>query len=74
MKYSAIYTEEYLVNVNIKQGFINKANITISGNLENQYTLDGSVSFVDGACEVLGQNVEDIRGIILLNNKIYNYL
>ena len=28
-----------------------------------------SVSFVDGACEVLGQNVEDIRGIILLNNK-----
>ena len=69
LKYLPFIPEEYLANVNIKQGFINKANITISGNLENQYTLDGSVSFVDGACEVLGQNVEDIRGIILLNNK-----
>ena len=68
LKYLPFIPEEYLANVNIKQGFINKANITISGNLENQYTLDGSVSFVDGACEVLGQNVEDIRGIILLNN------
>ena len=73
LKYLPFIPEEYLANVNIKQGFINKANITISGNLENQYTLDGSVSFVDGACEVLGQNVEDIRGIILLNNKYLEY-
>ena len=69
LKYLPFIPEEYLANVNIKQGFINKADITISGSLENKYVLDGSINFIDGACEVLGQDVEDINGLILLNNK-----
>ena len=69
LKYLPFIPEEYLANVNIKQGFIKDADITISGSIENKYVLDGSISFIDGACEVLGQDVEDINGLILLNNK-----
>lgn len=69
LKYLPFIPEEYLANVNIKQGFIKNADIVISGSIENKYVLDGSISFIDGACEVLGQDVENINGLILLNNK-----
>lgn len=46
-----------------------KANVTISGTPEETYNLDGSINFVDGQCEILGQNIEDIDGIILLNKQ-----
>lgn len=58
---------EYLSNVNIEKGYITKADVTITGSIKSNYSLEGSINFRDGACEVLGQHIEDIKGLILLN-------
>lgn len=69
LDYLPFIPEEYLANINIKQGLVKKADVVISGSLSGDYVLNGSINFVDGACEVLGNNVEDIRGLILLDGE-----
>ena len=69
LNYIPFIPEEYLADINIKKGIVKKANVTISGTPEETYNLDGSINFVDGQCEILGQNIEDIDGIILLNKQ-----
>lgn len=69
LDYLPFIPEEYLANINVKQGIVEKADIVINGDFSGNYMLDGSVNFIDGACEILGNNIEDINGLILLDNK-----
>ena len=68
LDYIAFIPQEYLSDVNIMEGHVTKADITIRGGIKNDYSLDGSVNFKDGVCEAFGQKIEDIKGLILLDN------
>ena len=68
LDYISFIPEEQLANVNLKSGYIDKADITISADFKDGYLLNGSIKFKDGACEISGYDIEAIDGIILLNN------
>lgn len=69
MNYLPFIPEEQLGNVNIKSGFIPKADIHVVSDFKGGYALNGSINFKDGACEVLGQDIENIMGLILLDRE-----
>lgn len=69
MNYLPFIPEEQLGNVNIKSGFIPKADIHVISDLKGGYALNGSVNFKDGACEILDQDIENIMGLILLDRE-----
>lgn len=69
MDYLPLIPEEQLGKINIKSGYVPKANIHIVSDFKGGYYLNGAVNFKDGACEVLGQDIENITGLILLDKE-----
>ena len=69
MDYISFIPEEQLGNVNIKSGYVPKANIHITSDFKGGYVLNGAINFKDGSCEVLGQNIENITGLVLLDRE-----
>ena len=69
MNYLPFIPEEQLGNVNIKSGFIPKADIHVVSDFKGGYALNGSVNFRNGACEILNQDIENIMGLILIDRE-----
>ena len=69
MNYLPFIPEEQLGNINIKSGFIPKADIHVVSDFKGGYALNGSVNFRNGACEILNQDIENIMGLILIDRE-----
>lgn len=69
LDYMAFIPEEQLANINVRSGYIRRANVEILSDFQDGYLLNGAIDFKDGACEIQGYDIENINGLIILDNK-----
>ncbi len=69
LDYVGFIPEEQLKNIDIKSGYVKKADIIISSDFKDGYLLNGSIDFRDGFCKVMDYEIDNINGLILLDNK-----